>query len=276
VDKVLTLKRSLSETLGELRDEWYDYVIDLHNSLRSNRLKARLRVLDFTVKKLNYEKWLLVNFKINRLPALHVVDRYMETVRLFSVRNDNMGLDYFIPEEEEVNLKNLPEPFSSGYAAFAIGAKHFTKKLPPSKIASVCRKIKYPVILLGDKEDEAAGTQIVSDVGNQCMNGCGKFTLHQSASVIRQSRVVVTHDTGLMHIAAAFKKNIISVWGNTVPAFGMEPYMPGAGSEIMEVPGLRCRPCTKIGFRQCPKKHFRCMADQNEDKIAEAVCRLFL
>ena len=95
------------------------------------------------------------------------------------------------------------------------------------------------------------------------------FSLSQSASVVRQAKYVVTHDTGLMHIAAAFKKDIVSIWGNTIPQFGMTPYMAGEKSKIFEVKDLRCRPCSKLGYEKCPRGHFRCMNDQNIDEIVE-------
>jgi ADP-heptose:LPS heptosyltransferase len=80
-----------------------------------------------------------------------------------------------------------------------------------------------------------------------------------------------------MHIAAALKKPVVSVWGNTVPAFGMTPYMPGreSNSVILEVNDLRCRPCSKIGFDKCPKGHFQCMRGIDDQAIADAV-RSFL
>ncbi|MGZ3921722.1 MAG: glycosyltransferase family 9 protein, partial [Bacteroidia bacterium] len=90
---------------------------------------------------------------------------------------------------------------------------------------------------------------------------CGSLTLNQSASVIKQSSLVITSDTGLMHMAAAFNKRIISVWGNTIPEFGMSPYMPNPDNQIMEVKGLSCRPCSKLGYNKCPRGHFKCMND---------------
>ncbi|RTQ44044.1 glycosyl transferase, partial [Hymenobacter gummosus] len=65
--------------------------------------------------------------------------------------------------------------------------------------------------------------------------------------------------TGQMHIAAAFRKEIISVWGNTVPEFGMYPFR--TEFRALEVEGLGCRPCSKIGYEKCPQGHFRCMRD---------------
>jgi len=77
----------------------------------------------------------------------------------------------------------------------------------------------------------------------------------------------------LMHIAAAFRKITISLWGNTIPGFGMFPYIPEAKqkSKILEVQGLSCRPCSKIGYAKCPKKHFNCMNKIDEEKLVEEI-----
>ncbi len=259
---------SFVKTKRRLKQLGLHYIIDLHNNLRSALVKSLLPAIPFSFKKLNIEKWLLVNFGKDRLPAVHIVDRYIDTLKLFDVVNDNKGLDHFIPTQDEINIKDLAPPFHNGYLVFAIGANHATKRLPPEKIADICRKIKLPVILAGGKDDAAAAEVISKGCGNLVMNACGKYNINQSASVIRQARMVLSHDTGLMHIAAAFKKKIISIWGNTIPRFGMSPYMAHPGSVVFEIEGLNCRPCSKLGFSKCPKKHFRCMEDQDSNKIA--------
>lgn len=276
IDKIHLFDDDLKGLADILSAENFDYIIDLHKNIRSNMIRNRLKLHSFTFPKLNYQKWLLVNFKIDHLPDLHIVDRYFEAVKLFDVKNDGKGLDYFIPAAEEVDIAGLPSGFRNGYIAFAIGAQHFTKKLPSSKIASICRKTGLPVILLGDRNDQPAGEEISKSAGTLVLNACGQYSLNQSASLVRQSRLVITHDTGLMHIASAFGKNIISIWGNTVPKFGMFPYMPGKDSMIAEVQGLNCRPCTRIGFSACPKKHFKCMNNIDEELIAEKALSLFL
>ena len=90
-------------------------------------------------------------------------------------------------------------------------------------------------------------------------NACGKFNLNQSASLVRQADYVFTHDTGLMHVAAAFKKRVYSIWGNTIPRFGMYPYR--TRFTVLENNRLECRPCSKIGYAKCPRGHFKCMRD---------------
>jgi ADP-heptose:LPS heptosyltransferase len=100
---------------------------------------------------------------------------------------------------------------------------------------------------------------------------CGKTTIGESAVLLKNSRAVVTPDTGMMHIASAFNKPIAVIWGNTIPDFGMGPYLPKPDAAFLnsEVGNLRCRPCSKIGFSHCPKKHFNCMNLQNTERVGE-------
>lgn len=266
ITKVHTIEKDVKEVLPELKEIDFDFVIDLHNNIRSAQVKMALGKPSPTFKKLNFKKWLLVNFKINKMPAEHLVDRYMQTVERLGVKSDLRGLDYFIPEQDSVATLSLPITHQGGYIGFVIGAKHTTKQLPTEKIISICKKLNQPVVLLGGKEDAERAKEIENAVGEAIYNACGKYNLNQSASLVNQATKIITHDTGLMHIAAAFKKEIISVWGNTVPAFGFTPYMPGNNSKIVEVKNLPCRPCSKIGYEKCPEGHFKCMLmiDENE------------
>ena len=267
IDKIHTLDGNMHALIQSLKVEQFDYIIDLHRNIRSLRVRSSLKIMSFAVDKINLAKFLMVRFKINRLPEKHMVDRYMETIRLFDVSNDGKGLDYFIPQEEEVALDSLPGFFRSGYIAMVVGAMHATKQMPVEKMINICREIDLPVILLGGHREAKLGREIDIQTGDHVLDTCGKYNINQSASLIRQSRLVITHDTGLMHIAAAFHKKILSVWGHTIPAFGMYPYMADRASKIFEVEGLSCRPCTKIGKKKCPRGHFRCMNDIDHSEI---------
>ena len=271
IDKIYTIEKNISEVSAELKKENYDFVVDLHHNLRSAQLKSILGKNSKSFPKLNIEKWLMVNLRINKLPNTHIVDRYFETVKSLGVKNDSKGLDYFIPKKDEVDIKTLPIEFHNGYIGFAIGAKFFTKRLPKEKIISICKKLNQPIILLGGTEDSEDGNMICKSVAVPIYNACGKYNLNQSASLVKQAKKIITHDTGLMHIAAAFKKEIISIWGNTIPEFGMYPYYGNAqvASWKLEVANLKCRPCSKLGFSKCPKGHFKCMMDINEEEIVK-------
>jgi ADP-heptose:LPS heptosyltransferase len=269
IDKVHCLEDSLNNLIKNLQFEKFDYIIDLHNNLRTKIIKFRLGVNSKSFDKLNFKKWLLVNWKINRLPEIHIVDRYLEAAVLLGVRNDEKGLDYFIPEKDKVDIKVLPSEFRNGYVSIVIGAQHFTKRLPLEKIIELCQKIGRPIVLMGGKEDTDTGEKIVKELLTEnrlIFNACGKFNLNQSASLIQQSSLVFSHDTGLMHIAAAFGKEIYSIWGNTIPAFGMYPYK--TNYHVLENTHLNCRPCSKIGYDKCPKGHFKCMREQDFSSLS--------
>jgi ADP-heptose:LPS heptosyltransferase len=192
---------------------------------------------------------------------MHIVDRYFEAAAPLGVKNDGKGLDYFIAPENNVSVEMLPAAHRKGYIAIATGAKFATKEMPAEKMIEVIKHLNRPVVLLGGKDDVAKSEIIAEACGDLVYNACGKLNLDQSASLIQQAERVITHDTGMMHIAAAFKKRIYSVWGNTVPEFGMYPYLPGEGSKMIQVEGLSCRPCSKLGYPACPKGHFRCMKE---------------
>lgn len=273
INKVWTIEKEITEVVKELKNEKFDFIIDLHHNLRTYRLKNNLKTKSSSFPKLNFEKWLMVNFKINRLPSKHIVDRYFETVKDLGVKNDYIGLNFFIAPENEIDYDLLPSNFRGNYISFAIGAQLQTKKLPLEKIKDICLQLKLPIILLGGKEDEITGNEISKINPDLIFNLCGKLNLQQSASVIKQSSLVICHDSGLMHIGSAFKKKTISIWGNTIPEFGMFPYQPGneKNCKIIQVENLSCRPCSKIGYNVCPKKHFNCMNQISNEKIVAAV-----
>ncbi len=273
VDKVHEMGEDIGSLMGRLRAEKFDVVIDLHNNLRTFRIKKALGVPSHSFPKLNFEKWWLVNLKIDRLPRIHIVDRYMSTVAHLGVKNDGQGLDLFIPADREVPLGDLPEAHRTGYAAMAIGALHFTKRLPEHRLVELAGAVQGPLVLVGGRAEKDVARTIASRIGGRVFDATGKYDLLGSASLIRQARAVIAHDSAAMHMAAAFNRPLVSVWGNTVPAFGMGPYMPlhPERAYIAEVAGLSCRPCSKIGHDHCPKGHFKCMEGHDLRAIANRV-----
>ncbi len=277
VDQIHSFREKLSEVIPNLRDKNFDYIVDLQKNLRSYQIKRALKVPSASFPKANPEKWLMVNLKINRLPKMHIVDRYFQAVQSLGVKNDGKGLDYFIPEKDFVDLNDYPLLKKKPFIAFVLGGQYYTKLFPVQKAIAVINRLQQPVVLLGGKEESEAAEQIKAlCMHDSILNACGQINLHQSSSLIRQSSLVITNDTGLMHIAAAFKKPVISIWGNTIPEFGMYPYEPDEDQKIVkvQVEGLKCRPCSKIGYKKCPKGHFKCMGDQDEEFIVREAERL--
>src|SRR5215203_4052871 len=252
ITKLHLLQEDWNTMVLNLKNEQFDFIIDLQRNLRSSRIKSSLKVPAFTFKKL---KW-------NVMPKYdHVVDRYLKTVEPFGVYNDGGGLDYFIAANEEVNDKDIPASHHAGYIAIVIGASFYTKKLPVDKLQELCSKIDHPIILLGGVDDVANGEEVKSLDSVKIYNACGKFSLNETADLVRKAKLIIAHDTGFMHIASALKKQVIAVWGSTTPSIGMYPYFGAnllsqqltVSHDDMQVHKLWCRPCTKFGRTKCPQ-----------------------
>lgn len=270
IDKLHYLENDLDAVIADLKKEAFDGVIDLHHNLRTLRVKQALGVKkSYGFPKLNTQKWLYTNLKINLLPDQSIVERYFEAAKPFGVHNDGKGLDYFIPDTAKTSSDDIPASHWAGYIGCVIGGSHATKKLPIGQWQKFCLEVPYPVILLGGPDDREEGQAIAQQDPVKIYNSCGKFNLNESADLVRRARVIVSNDTGLMHVAAAFQKPIVSLWGNTAPDFGMFPYYGfnnlneriAPQSTLLERRSLRCHPCSKIGYEQCPKKHFKCMKE---------------
>ncbi len=213
------------------------------------------------------------------MPGIHITQRSLATVKSFGVKDDGLGLDYFIPGNDRVHESDLPTSHLAGYIAIVIGASYKTKKLPVHKLKELCNKITFPVILIGGKEDKKEGEMVSQIDPIKIYNACGKFNLNESADLVRRSKLVISHDTGLQYIACAFKKPLLAIWGSTSPKLDVEPFygdlfVENYNGKIYEnilVPGLWCQPCSKFGRKRCPLGHFNCMEKQDIDGIVEKV-----
>lgn len=254
-----------------LKAEKFDKIIDLHKNIRSKRVIVALDVPALSFDKLNVQKWFMTALKINFLPKLHLVDRYFRALEKLGIQNDDKGLDYFVDPENEFRVKSYIREAGlisqSGYIAMAIGSAQRTKVPPLEIYTKIINQLQIPVVLLGGPGDAFFGNQIVGELPQKTIiNVAGNFKLGESVAFIKNAQCLITPDTGLMHAGAAVGTPIIVLWGNTIPEFGMHPYFAGNNTEMyfnQEVKDLACRPCSKIGYKHCPKKHFNCMVKQD-------------
>lgn len=274
ISRVHAIREKTSEVIDQLRKADFDQVIDLHHNLRSSMLKKQLRKPSRAFHKINIEKWLKVNLKVDILPARHIVDRYLDTVSHLGIENDGHGLDYFIsPDDQDRPAAFMDRYKLKKFVCLSVGAAHLTKCLTTEQLARICLNVDVPVVLLGGVNEGERGETIRQKGGDHVFNFCGKLSLNQTAAFIDRAELLISHDTGVMHMGAALEKRIISIWGNTIPGFGMAPYY--GDSEIwqqqFETHGLRCRPCSKIGYEACPKGHFKCIRLISAERIASTV-----
>jgi ADP-heptose:LPS heptosyltransferase len=266
VDKLLFLKPTLFETIKTIKAEHYDYIIDLHNNLRTTLIKLNTRIKSSTYKKQPILKWLSLKFNIKLIKPIHLVERYMEAVSFLGVKNDEQPIDYYIKTDHQLN-QLLPASHQNNYVVFIIGATHFTKRMPNEKIISICKQINHPVVLLGGNDVKANGQEIATKAAN-VYNACGITTLDESVFLVSKAVSVIGFDTGLTHIAEAFDKPIVSIWGGTAPELlGVQPYK--IKEALVAGVDLPCRPCSKFGLAECPLGHFKCMNDMPENIIVD-------
>ena len=275
IHKIHILEDNLWSMSHLLRAENYDLIIDLHLSLRSYFLRLILfkRVISF--KKLRIKKWLRTKIKRKLSKDRHISDRFLDTLVPLGIVNDNKGLDFFINIANRIELE--PRETNDCRVALIPGAQHFTKRITDTlidKIISSNSDILFYIV--GGELEREKGIEL--EKYSNVRNYCGKLNLQQTASVIQQCNFAIGGDTGLMHISAALRKDIIVIWGSTVEQFGYYPYYPINSNNFIsiETEGLCCRPCTKIGKSKCPLDHFKCMNEISTSKVLLAINELRL
>ena len=277
---------ALQELKETLRAERYDLVVDLHDSLRTMYLRNFCDTKEVvTVDKRLYERWQLVHLKRNVYgDCVSVADRYIETVREFGITNDGKGLELFIPDEIQFSISGKIAKLRLNEFERVIGicpgAKHYTKRWQKEKFADVCIRIAKEyhakILVFGGEQDKDDCRAIVSLINrnafeNAAADFSGEFSLLEVAAAMEFCDVIVTNDTGLMHIACARQRKVVAIFGSTVKEFGFAPY--GTESVVIENNALSCRPCSHIGRAECPKGHFKCMNDIGVDEVWRAVTR---
>lgn len=246
----------------------YEIVIDLQNNIRSKEITKQLQCQTFLFKKNDVKKFLLVNFKINRLKnAPPIPVRYAESA---GINLDDEGLDIFTDNVADPRLD-----LNEKYIGLCPGAKHFTKRWPKDHFIELGKKLEssgYKVVLFGGLNEE----EFISEIANQLsspVNLCGDSIL-QSAADMKMCKAIYTNDSGAMHIACAVKVPVIAFFGSTVKEFGFYPYK--SHSIELEIDNLPCRPCTHIGRKSCPLIHFKCMKDIKPDFAFNSLNRLLV
>ena len=272
INRVLTI----SEVLGNFKALNYDLIIDLQKNFKSIFLSIMLKKNNtkyVSYNKKNIHKWVLINFKKNFILKEHIVDRYFNRLKKYNILKDNEGLDYFIPSN--INNQTLPVqlPFNKIYYAWVIGGTYDKKKISRNLIIEVCSKLSIPVFFLGGDFEKEEGDFICNSIGkSKNYNLCGLLSLDESAYVLKKASMVLSNDTGLMHIASAFNKKIISFWGCTKPSLGMVPYKSHSKS-IQIISNLSVFPCSKLGNR-CSYNNKGCIKNITVLEVLTAIHKI--
>jgi heptosyltransferase-2 len=270
----------LSKTI---KNEKFDYIFDLHNNLRSNIVLLGNKSKSSKFKKYSFRKWLLVNTKINYLKNLPPIrERYCSTANKFNLA-DSFELKEFIhnyavsiDETYITNIKNKL-PFLQNYekiVGICPSAKHKTKMFPQNKIINVGKQLlnnnRTAILIFGDHGEAEYCEKLKNALSaDHAYNTAGKISIIETAAAMSLCNIVITNDSGLMHLVNLLHVPLIAIFGSTVKELGFYP--AGKNAFVIENADIKCRPCSHIGLSICPKKHFKCMNDINEKLITEKV-----
>jgi ADP-heptose:LPS heptosyltransferase len=264
-DQFWYLENSLHEIIRQLQQVRFDIVIDLHASMRSALVRFQLNGDHFIFPKKSLKRWLWMKYRIGKPDSRHIVERYMAALKPLGIISSAGKLEFNIHSEvlNRVVLEKK-QHFQQNPVAIVLAATWNTKKWPEEHFIRFLKGLNRSFVLLGGPGEQAMGDRILQETQGG-INLCGHCTLQESAAWIEQAPFVITHDTGLMHLAAALQKTCFVIWGNTTPELGMYPWKTEFYN--LEVRGLECRPCTHLGHAVCPKGHFACMRNNDPDKL---------
>ena len=267
-----------------LREQRYQVMLDVHRNLRSLVWTGFLpgtRV--YRVKKNQFLRFLLVKFKINLYRRVYgrvtpVWEKYLRTGAALGLKPDGARLELFLPPEAEETAAHFYRKLPAGRweVVMSPGARHFTKRWPMEYFAEVIQTLHerhgLHTILVGGTDDREVGEAILSQLPpGTAISTMGQLSILETAALMKRAGLVISNDSGLMHVAAALERPLIALFGSTVEELGFFPV--GKQATVLEVRGLKCRPCSHIGRATCPRKHFRCMRDLLPSRVLEVAER---
>lgn len=250
--------------------------LDLHGSLRSRALRLLVGCRWAGYHKRKLARTLLISTKLDRYgDHLPVAERYFEAARRIDVRPDGGGLEFHLAAAARERVARWLAEQGGGLAAARIaalapGAAHATKRWPVMHWSALGERLTaagYRLVVVGGPDDRGVAQQI----GAPAVSTAGEFSLQETGALLARATVLVSGDTGVMHMATGVGTPVVALFGPTVEQFGFFPYH--ARATVLQR-DLTCRPCSAMGTAKCPLGHHRCLVDVAPAEVAAAVERL--
>ena len=263
-----------------LREKSFTMAVTPHKSLRSALLLYLARIphrAGFRQSK----GWFLFNLRANRRAERHDVERNLSVLEAFGIRPDDCQRVLYLPvkpnRQEFVDrlLLSLGANLEKLVLGVNPGSVWPTKRWTAESFAKLIELMKdnydCEVLLFGGREDAAIVSKIDHLSGRSTINLAGRIELRDLPAALGRCRVIVTNDSGPMHVAIARNVPTVAIFCATTPGLGFYPY--SANSIVLEK-DLSCRPCASHGGRRCPLGTEDCMRLIQPQNVFEAVKRL--
>jgi ADP-heptose:LPS heptosyltransferase len=250
--------------------------LDLHGNVRTLMLRAQVRCRWTGFWKRKLPRGVLISTKVDWYGRIRPVpERYFEAARRLDVRPDGGPPEFFLGQGARDRIERwLGERGLDGkpFVALAPGAAHATKRWPIAHwiaLAAALRAAGQALVIVGGPDDRGLAGQLAT--GGIGESGAGEFSLQETGALIARARVLVSGDTGVMHMATGVRTPVVALFGPTVEQFGFFPYR---ASSVVLQRDLACRPCSSSGTPVCPLGHHRCLVDIAPADVARVVERI--
>jgi heptosyltransferase-2 len=255
-----------------IRGVRYTHLLDLHGNLRSRALRRLAPGPWRSYAKRWLERATLITVKRDIYGApIPIAERYFEAAAELDVHPDGQPPDFFIGEQADEYAAGRLSALGLGQdrpiVAMAPGAAHATKRWPAEYWVDLIRRITptgADVAVLGGPDDAELARRISDLAGANVGSVAGALGLQETGAVIRRAELLVSGDTGVMHMATGVGTPVVALFGPTVRQFGFFPYQRNAGVVELDLP---CRPCSAHGSARCPLGHHRCMRQMLPDLV---------
>lgn len=254
--------------ISEVRNNKYDVVISVQRYTRSSIIAK----LSGAEKRISYENSSLSYFYTDKVPYYqkHEIRRVLDLLQPLGIIESKIIKPKLFPTDDDKNevtkiFNGLGIKRKNEIICIAPGSVWFTKRFPEGKfidLLNMLDKSNLKIALIGGKEDmKLCDNLIKKSTNNEVYNFAGKLTILQSAELIKNSTLLISNDSAPLHIANSVGTKVIALFGSTTKEFGFYPV--GENDKVFEINGLKCRPCSNHGKKNCPIQTFDCMQKIN-------------
>ncbi|MEW6109368.1 MAG: lipopolysaccharide heptosyltransferase I [Nitrospirota bacterium] len=263
--KISKTGRTIKEAgnlLRTLKKENYDLVVDLQGLLRSGIITmatgAPFRV---GFEEAREGSRVFYNRKVKGGKDIHAVDRYMKIADYLGCNTEKIIFPFPLMKNDLLQIKEIKRNLKE-YIVIVPGARWETKKWPADKFGELAGRLSVKSVVIGSKADAGLAEKVMEASAGKAVSMAGNTNIRELMEIMRDARLVISNDSGPMHIAAGFNIPVVAIFGPTSP-LRTGPYGDG---HIIIKSDAECSPCFK---KRC--RDMKCMKEITVDYVHERI-----